>query len=376
MAHQRDVVDELAEAVDGDADNIFRLRGVRVGRHDRRAREQPRAERQAVGRIEHADELLRLAGHVGDGSRAGEDGATLPFDRQADTRARDVDRPRQHGGGPDGAAPVVDLGLGQEQRILARDAARAHVVAARVRDDLAARIRQHRQLRFGHVPGRIAAHADVTALRHDAPSRGLEEELRTVALVDMGVDPFLARFLEAGLAAAQVRDAGGPDLLRLRRRRELDPAWFDLAPRRPRCAFEHVADLSERTLHQAVQRVGIEVPDPAVAMQGQVRRVAEPDAHQRRTRKLSARRSAHFPPRTPPSTKNALPITKLDSSDARNSAADATSSGLPSSAVSCRLRMAFRPSSGFGYDSRRYFSTNGVWIVPGSSAFTRMPYGA
>src|SRR5207244_13637969 len=67
MAHQRDVVDELAETVDGDADDVFRLRGVRVGWHDRRAREQPRAERQAVGRIEHADELLRLAGHVGDG---------------------------------------------------------------------------------------------------------------------------------------------------------------------------------------------------------------------------------------------------------------------------------------------------------------------
>src|SRR5882672_6190822 len=84
----------------------------------------------------------------------------------------------------------------------------------------------------------------------------------------------------------------------------------------------------------------------------------------------------HFPPRTPPSTKRPLPMTKLDSSDARKSAADATSSGLPSSEVSCRLRIAFNPSSRLGYDSRRYFSTKGVWIVPGRSAFTRIPNGA
>src|SRR5438309_5914230 len=95
-------------------------------------------------------------------------------------------------------------------------------------------------------------------------------------------------------------------------------------------------------------------------------------AEERRGRDLER---LHFPPRTPPSTKRPLPRTKLDSSDARNSAANATSSGLPSSAVSWRLRIAFSPSSRSGYDSRRYFSTKGVAIVPGRSAVTRIPYG-
>src|SRR5205814_8516491 len=74
-------------------------------------------------------------------------------------------------------------------------------------------------------------------------------------------------------------------------------------------------------------------------------------------------------PSSPTRRSSDLPMTKLDSSDARKSAADATSSGCPSSDVSWRLRIWFRPSSRFGYDSRRYFSTNGVWIVPGRRAF-------
>src|SRR2546430_17677126 len=84
-------------------------------------------------------------------------------------------------------------------------------------------------------------------------------------------------------------------------------------------------------------------------------------AHERRGRDVER---LHFPPRTPPSTNRPVPITKLDSSDARKSAADATSSGLPSSLVSWRLRIALRPSSRLGYDPRRHFSPTVVPAVP------------
>src|SRR2546425_9931969 len=138
-------------------------------------------------------------------------------------------------------------------------------------------------------------------------------------------------------------------------------------------------------MQEPVERQRAQVEEPAVPPEREVRLAARhPDARERRGRerrqrrrgRRDSKRCGHFPPRTPPSTKSALPMTKRDSSEARNSAANATSSGFPSSAVSWRLRISLRPSSRFGYDSRRYFSTNGVWIVPGSRAFTRMPNDA
>src|SRR5438132_14000187 len=118
----------------------------------------------------------------------------------------------------------------------------------------------------------------------------------------------------------------------------------------------------------------MQVPELAVAPETEVSRAVR-GSHARERGTGDVER-VHFPPRTPPSPQRPLPITKLDSSDARKSAADATSSGFPSSDVNWRLRIALRPSSRLGYDSRRYFSTNGVAIVPGSSAFTRIPNGA
>src|SRR5213079_2771090 len=124
-----------------------------------------------------------------------------PLDRHADLGARDVDVPREHRRGTDRAAPVVDLRLRQEEWILALDAPRAHVVPAGVADDLGVRVQEDGELRLGHVPRRILAHADLAAVRHDAPAGGLEEELGARALVDVLVDRLLARLLQARLAA-------------------------------------------------------------------------------------------------------------------------------------------------------------------------------
>src|SRR4029077_11866501 len=142
-----------------------------------------------------------------------EDGPAATLDRHADLRARHVDVPREHGGGTDRAAAVVYLRLRKEERVLALDAARAHVVAAGECDDLPARVRKDCELRLRHVPRGILAHADLAAVRHHAPARGLEEELRPVTFVDVFVDRLLRRLLEARLPAAEVRDSRRPDLL-------------------------------------------------------------------------------------------------------------------------------------------------------------------
>ena len=56
--------------------------------------------------------------------------------------------------------------------------------------------------------------------------------------------------------------------------------------------------------------------------------------------------SDHFAPRTPPSTNRPEPSTKRDSSEARYSAAAATSSGRPRSPVSWRFLRASSPATG------------------------------
>src|SRR5438552_9945520 len=317
--------------------------------------------------MEDGREVGRLPRHVGDGGRPVEDRSAAALDRHVDLRVRDVHLPREHRSWPDRAASVVDLRLRQEERVLSLDAPRAHVVAARERDDLTVRVREDGELGLGYVPCRVLAHADLAAVRNDAPSRRFEEELRPVALVDLLVDRLLGRLLNARLAASQVGDARGPDLLRLGGRRDLDLSEIQL---RAGDRAETSPDPVERQPKKRVERERVEIPKPRVAPEGNKGPAFAADAHERRGRDVER---FHFPPRTPPSTKRPVPITKLDSSDARKSAADATSSGFPSSAVSWRLRIAVRPSSRFGYDSRRYFSTNGVWIVPGRSAFTRMP---
>src|SRR5438105_3541723 len=320
--------------------------------------------------MQHRRELGRLARHVGDRRDPVEDRCAGALDCHADPRSRDVDLPCEDGGRTDRAAAVVDLRLWQEERILSLDAARAHVVAARIRDDLAVGVGENSELGLGHVPGRILAHADLAAIGNDAPPRGLEEELRPVALVHVLVDRLLCRLLDARLTAAEICDPCGPDLLRFSRCGELNLGRIELGADD---RAETRADSVEGQPKKRVEGERIQIPEMLVAPQREKGPALALHAEEGRGRDVER---LHFPPRTPPSTKSPLPITKLDSSDARKSAADATSSGFPSSDVNWRLRMGLRPSSRLGYDSRRYFSTNGVAIVPGSSAFTRTPNGA
>src|SRR6267143_4473897 len=57
--HERHAVRYLAEAVDRDPHDIARFRRVRLWRHERRAGEEPRADRQRVRRVQHRRELCR-----------------------------------------------------------------------------------------------------------------------------------------------------------------------------------------------------------------------------------------------------------------------------------------------------------------------------
>ena len=73
----------------------------------------------------------------------------------------------------------------------------------------------------------------------------------------------------------------------------------------------------------------------------------------------------------PPSTARIWPVTKDDSSEARNRTARATSCGLPT-----RLKRALLDhdlaAPGLG---RMRSAVSGVSIRPGATAFTRMPEG-
>ena len=54
--------------------------------------------------------------------------------------------------GTERAAPVIDFGLRQVERVRALDVARTHVVADGVADDFSAAVDHEREFRFWHVP--------------------------------------------------------------------------------------------------------------------------------------------------------------------------------------------------------------------------------
>ena len=122
--------------------------------------------------------------------------------------------------GTDRARAVVDLRLRQVERVVALDVARRDVVADGVADDLAGAVDHQRQLRLGHVPGAVVAHADRHVVAGDAPAVRLEEQLGPLRLVDARVDVLDRRLLLARVAAAQVGHARGPHLLRRLDRRQ------------------------------------------------------------------------------------------------------------------------------------------------------------
>src|SRR5205807_917991 len=75
---------------------------------------------------------------------------------------------------------------------------------------------QKRQLGLGDVPLAVAADADLAVGGDDAVAGGFEEQFRALGGVDPVVEVTTAgrfRFLHAGLAAAPIRNSGGPDLL-------------------------------------------------------------------------------------------------------------------------------------------------------------------
>src|SRR6266850_755187 len=76
-------------------------------------------------------------------------------DGHAHLRARHVDLPREHGRGTDRAAAVVHLRLREEERVRSLDAAGAHVVPARERDDLTVGVREDGKLWLWDVPRRV-----------------------------------------------------------------------------------------------------------------------------------------------------------------------------------------------------------------------------
>ena len=118
--------------------------------------------------------------------------------------------------GAKSAATVVDLGLREVERVGAFDVAGAHVVADGVADDLAARVDDEREFRFGDGPGGIAANFDLTVGACDFVTYGFEEELGAFGSVDAVVEVAASGvfgFGDAGAAAAVVGYAGGPDLL-------------------------------------------------------------------------------------------------------------------------------------------------------------------
>src|SRR5439155_5729006 len=316
LLDERHPIRKLAETVDRDPHNIAGLRGIRLRRDERRPGEEPRADRQRVRRMQDRCELGRLARHVGDRRGPVEDRRAGALDRHADLRARDVDVPGEDRGRADRTAAVVDLRLGQEERVLTFDAPRAHVVAARECDDLAVRVRENSELRLRHVPRRVLADAHLAAVRNDAPPGGLEEELWPVALVDVLVDRLLRRLLDARLTASEIRDPGRPDLLRFGRRGELDLSRIELGADD---RAETRANSIERQPKKCVEGQRIQIPKVLVAPQREKGPAFTLYAEERRGRDVER---LHFPPRTPPSTNRPLPITKLDSSEARKSAAE------------------------------------------------------
>src|SRR5476651_103940 len=77
----------------------------------------------------------------------------------------------------------------------------------------------------------------------------------------------------------------------------------------------------------------------------------------------------------PPSTNSSVPVTKEESSQARKSAARATSSGWPIRPIGWRLLQKAFAASGSGWRSSERAGI-GVSMTPGISALTRMPWRA
>ncbi len=118
--------------------------------------------------------------------------------------------------GAEGAASVVDLGLGKVERVFSFDIAGAHVVADGVAGDDSGGADEQSELGFGHGPGGVGADANGPVGAYDAAAGGLEEDLGAFGVVDAVVEGSAAGvfgLFDARIATAEVGDACGPDLL-------------------------------------------------------------------------------------------------------------------------------------------------------------------
>jgi hypothetical protein len=145
------------------------------------------------------------------------DRPTVPIDRQPDVEGR-LDRGRRDDRRPEGARPVVGLGLWEVEGVLPLDRPGRYVVPDRVSDDRERCVENERQLGLGDVPVRVGSDADLGVRADRAPAGCLQEELRPLGLVDAVVGGRLHCLLDAGVAGPEVGDARRPDLLRLDRR--------------------------------------------------------------------------------------------------------------------------------------------------------------
>src|SRR5919112_4808562 len=171
-------------------------------------------------------------------------------DAHGDAEAQHRIRSRENDAWPQRARTVVDLGLGEIQRILTLNIARRDIVAGGIADDLHPAVDDQNEFGLGHVPTTVPADAYPVPGADDPPPRSLEKKLGPLGAVDPLVGVGVRRFQLAGLPAAQVGNPAGPDLvppLHRGEHRVLRHIFQGLC-------FEEVRDVRGRNFEQSLQR--------------------------------------------------------------------------------------------------------------------------
>src|SRR5215212_765936 len=171
-------------------------------------------------------------------------------DAHGDAEAQHRIRSRENDARPQRARAVVDLGLGEIQRILAFYIARGDVVAGGVTDDLHPAVDDQNEFGLWHVPTAVPADAHPVPRADEPPPEGLEEELGPLGVVDPLVGVRVRRLQLAGLPAAQVGHPAGPDLMpRVYRGKHGVPGHIFQGLR-----FEEAWNVRGRNFEQSLQR--------------------------------------------------------------------------------------------------------------------------
>src|SRR5215218_7088204 len=148
-------------------------------RNDPGAGHQKDAVRELVVATQITDQIIERAVDLGRGTSAVEKYLAAATDHEPDCAVTNLAHlPRQRDDRAEAGAPGVHLRLREVQRVFALDAARRHVVADGVTDDLAVAVDRESQLRLRHVPGRVAPDRDLLAGSGNAARRRLKEDFR------------------------------------------------------------------------------------------------------------------------------------------------------------------------------------------------------